>query len=106
MNKLLAFPNSSLREYLFNDQSLFFLDEHGSWFFDGKIKNRKLFEIDNIKIEGCKETKIPEIRKDLDHQSPLWTRWIGSSFNHEIFRAKSTLRILKIKSNHIIVIMW
>ncbi|MBI96486.1 hypothetical protein CL656_05015 [bacterium] len=96
-NKLgICFPGHFVINTFKNDKEIIFLTESDYSVLENGNRLDKKYNFENKLINLKTKVNITKIRKEINNYSTMWTRWVGTSYKHEIFREKTSILVYKI----------
>ena len=93
MKTLLLFPGKELKKLFYLDSNYYFVDEFGWWILDEEKANRFCIKLSEIELNPA--LFDINLRKQIYHWMPIWTRWIGDSTSYENMRIETIILIQK-----------
>jgi hypothetical protein len=95
-NKVIFYPDDRIYKYLYNDSNIYYFNNFGWWFFDGK--SRVNIEISQISYKSS-NYNITKLISDLRFWGPMWSRMIGCGDMQELTYRKTALLIYAISGD-------
>jgi hypothetical protein len=92
-----AFPDSKIKEILYKNSEVIFIDEKGFWGFNIESETRVLLTTLN-NFDDLHLFDSTKAKKYLEWYMPLWTRWVPHADQYENKKEESLIKIYNIFS--------